>query len=252
MKELWNQAVTAYMNYRGTGKLFVLFAVALLFLYLLYKSTHKDAEFSRYHPAVFLLSVRTGISYAFARVLKGPESRSGPRRTLYNFIVILFCVIAVILSGKRVFSEEFYTKAENTLHIRTSYVYVMVQVLKDAGDENVIKIAAPPNISPWLRPYSSRFLPVYDYPKNGDVSILPENARIIYNQFSTSVPDMRRITKAAKAEGCSYLIYDTGKYYPEFKPTIYGYELIDTADTWEIDRLSEESEEEETGTEGLQ
>ena len=235
------------MNYRGTGKLPVLFAVALLILY-----RKKGESVSRYHPAVFLLSLWTGIAYAFAGVLSALREKVKPEqkedavkgnkyRSIFNFVVIFLCVIAVMLSGKRIFSEEFYTRAENTLHIRTSYVYVMDQVLAAAGDENVIRIIAPPNISPYLRPYSSRFLPVYDYPKNGDASLLSENARIIYNQFSTSVPDMRRIANAGKAEGCSYLLLDTGKYYPEFKPTEFGFELLNTADNWEIYRLSEDA-----------
>ena len=47
---------------------------------------------------------------------------------------------------------------------------------------------------------------------------------------------MKKITDAAKKEGIEYIVTDTGKYYPEFKPSEFGYELVGEAGTFEIYR----------------
>ncbi len=262
MKELIESAVALYESFRGTGKLFVLFAAAVLIIILIRKKVSPAGM----GPAVFLLSLRTGIAYAFTLLLRAAEqlrnrtgtdngaklpepltekSQGGKKtarvyRILFNTILIGLITVAIILSGKRVIAGEFFEPAENTLHLKTRHVMVMDRLLELAGDESVISVIATPQIAPYLRQYSSRFMPLFDYPENGDVQKLKEGARIVYSEYSTSVPRMDRITDIGHKEDYRYLLVDTVRYYPEFKATEFGYELLDTVDGVEIYRRIED------------
>ena len=259
MRELIDSAAALYENCRGTGKLFVLFAAAMLIILLIQKRSTPAG----FNPAVFLLSLRSGIAYAFtlllgdvsirdssmqpiaqsAKIEKNEEytgengkKKLPAKRVLFNVILIGLITISVMLSGKRVIAEEFFEPSENTLHLKTKHVMVMDRLLELSGDESVVSVIAFPEIAPYLRQYSSRFMPLFDYPEKGDASKLEEGARIVYNEFSVSVPRMYKIAEIGRKEDYRYLLVDTVRYYPELKASEFGYELLDTVEGVEIYR----------------
>ncbi|MCR4656436.1 MAG: hypothetical protein K5770_09445 [Lachnospiraceae bacterium] len=242
MKELIETAAAFYENCRGTGKLFVLFAAAVLIIILIQKKVSPAG----FNPAVFLLSVRSGIAYAFTLLFKTSENPQngrksiGPYRILSNIVLIGLITITIILGGKRVIAGEFYEPAENTLHLKTRHVMVMDRLLELAGDESVISVIATPQIAPFLKQYSSRFMPLYDYSDTGSKLRLNEGAQIVYNEYSSSVPRMDRITRIGHKEDYRYLLVDTVRYYPELKASEFGYELLDTVEGMEIYRRIED------------
>jgi len=239
MKELYQQFLTAYENYRGTGKLLVLFLVSVLVIYLTEKKDENGRR--RLNPAVFLLSVWMGIAYAGSNIsgflFSSPEAAGRKKRISPAGILALFlCIFTLCLSGARVLSANYFEKAENTMHIRTEYIQVMDVILADDDNPRVI---APPGFAPYLKMYSARFETLYDYPKNGDISLLSEDARAVYEQLSGSVPNMKTVADIAKENGCRYVILSSEKYYPEFPITSFGFRLADTVGEWEIYKETE-------------
>ena len=250
MRELLRAAAQGYRLIRETGKLPVLFLAALLIIYGLNRisrrnpSTPETAQSGRekrreYPPALFLLSPLTGISYAFTLFREyAVRENSGKRiRLLRSLAVSGLMVIAILLSGTRVISASFFGPAENTLHIKTEYVMVMDKLLELGEEESVISVIAYPELSPWLRVYSSKFMPLYEQPKREGALDLSEDARIVYNQFSLSVPDMKQITDIGKREGCEFIVTDADLYFPELKASEFGYELAATVGEIEIYRI---------------
>ncbi len=158
------------------------------------------------------------------------------KRVLLNVLVSGLLVVACILGGKRVIAGEFYEPKENALHLKTRHVMVMDRLLELSEEESIVTVIATPQISPYLRQYSSKFMPLYDCPPNGEALRLSEGARIVYNEFSVSTPRMDKITAVGHKEGYDYLLVDTKRYYPELKASEFGYELLDTVDGFEIYR----------------
>ena len=256
MKELLEAAANECRRLFGTGKIAVLFLAALLIIYGLNRisrrnpSTPETAQSGcekrrEYPPALFLLSPLTGISYAFTLFREFADKESGGKksRLLKSLAVSGLMVIAVFLSGSRVISASFFGPAENTLHIKTEYVMVMDKLLELGQEESVISVIAYPALSPYLKVYSSKFMPLYEHPEEEDASDLTESARIVYNQFSTAVPDMKQITDIGRREGYKYIVTDTGRYYPELKASEFGYDLVASAGEIEIYQIAEGPEE---------
>lgn len=239
MKEVYQQFLTTYENYRGTGKLLVLFLVSVLMIYLTEKKNENGRQ--RLHPAVFLLSVWTGIAYAGSGIsgfLFSPAKNNGQKKKVspMGMLALFLCLLTLCLSGTRVLNGEYFEKSENTMHIRTEYIQVMDVIL---ADDDHPKVVAPPGFAPYLKMYSSRFETLYDYPKNGDVSLLSEDARAVYEQLSGSVPNMKTVADIAMENGCGYVILNSEKYYPEFPLTSFGFQLADTVGKWEIYKETE-------------
>lgn len=243
MKELYQQFVTTYENYRGTGKLLVLFIVAVLLIFLVQKNGEQDkTDGTKWSPAVFLLSVWTGIAYAgsfIADFLFCPQTDLEPDMAVskkrkipfMGLLSLILCILLLSLSGTRIFSNTFFEKTENPMHVRPEYVQVMDALLEETESPKVI---APPGFAPYLKMYSSRFETLYDYPKNGDTSKLSEDARAVYEQLSGAHPDTKLIADVARETGCQYVLMEEGKFYPEFPITEFGFELEKTVVGWNI------------------
>ncbi len=238
MKELYLQLTTVYEHYRGTGKLLILFLVAVLVIYLAEKRDQNGRQ--QVYPAFFLLSIWTGIAYAASSIAdffflneKNTEKTEKRKISVPGVLALLFCIVVLSLNGTRIISNSYFEKAQNTMHIRTEYVQVMDAILERTSEPRVI---APPGLAPYLKMYSSGFITMYDYPANGDISLLDEDARTVYEQLSGSIPDMKKVADIAKENNFEYIILNSQKYYPEFPITMFGYELIDTAGDWEVYR----------------
>lgn len=249
MKELYQQFVTTYENYRGTGKLLVLFLVAVLLIFPVQKSMgQKKADGAGWSPVVFLLSIWTGIAYAgsfiadflFCTQTDSKSNAATDKKRKYplmGLLSLVLCILLLSLSGTRVFSHTFFEKAENSMHVRPEYVQVMDALLEETESPKVI---APPGFAPYLKMYSSRFDTLYDYPKNGDISELSGEARAVYEQLSSAHPDTKLIADTAKETGCQYVLMEEGKFYPEFPITEFGFELEKTVGGWNIYKEKEE------------
>ena len=135
LKELWASLVTAYNDYRGTGKLLALFLVSVLIIYLLKDShdTHDTPDHSGtlVHPFLFVLSPMAGIGYAFTlvfeRYLGCTGTRGGGKKTiLYKIIMAAFIFLTLSLSGRFVFLK---TETDGMLPFLLIPVYFAVYIL---------------------------------------------------------------------------------------------------------------------------
>lgn len=263
MKELLNTLINLYSNYKGSGKIPVLFLVSLLIMYLfsarkssIASSDEKANEEADNFIWKFILFIPGCISIAFTYVIDSirgfKENHNKSLSILFSIIAVFLSVLAIMLSGSRVISKDNYEAAENSLHMKTEYVALLDRVATDVialeeelsadSEQDSYLVAAPPSISPYISAYTSRLSSLYLYPENSNPSTLNEQQRIVYEQFSRSVPDMYLITRAAKDSGCTYILLDTAKFYPEFKPYEFGFDLVDTVGSYEIYRISRERE----------
>ena len=234
MKELWQSILNAYGNYRGTGKLFGLFLVAVLIIYLMNNSN--DAEETgikrRINPGLFLLFIWGGIAYGFSMILGMLKSKR--IKPVYSVIVCGLMVLTIIMSGKRVFCEEFYSKADNGMHIKAEYVEVMDSILDNNDD--YIRIVAAPNMAPYFSMYSSKLTTLYTYPDNNDLSLLDKDERYIYEQMACSTPDEKKLVEKMRELDCNYIVYNSTKNYFELPLEGFGYELTDSVGDYRVYR----------------
>ncbi len=219
MKELWETIITAYNNYRGTGKGLTLFLVSVLIICLLRKDDTGTDE-GQVSPLAFILNPLAGIGYAFTRALYRYRAKSVPAGILAGALVI----ITLILSGGWVFSDKDHYLTENAMHIRQEYVDVM-NTLLESGD-GTIRVVAPPGLSPYMKAYSGRFDVMYGYPENGDPKNLGSDAGYVYEQMSLSVPDQARVVETIRKEGYDHILYDSRKTFFSLPFEEYDYELV--------------------------
>ncbi len=227
-------------RYRGCQRISVLFLMAVLVILTVNrekKQQEEEQKDSRVCPAVFVLSVYTGIAYAFSLLLSKIGKKEGKGRSLSIAVISFLLVITALLSGRRVMSEDHFSPAENALHLRTEHIAVMDRIIKDAGNRQVIRVAGPMDISMIFNVYSSRFAPLYSSDDEKYIASLSKDARAVYEQFKNKEPDMKKVTDALRRSDCTYLVINTDKYYPEFKAAEFGFDLVETVGFYEIYRM---------------
>jgi len=226
MRELLQDVILMYTRYRGNGRLIPLALVALLLCYVIIVKTKKGR---RINPAVFFLYLQAGIAYALIEITKlvcNPNSNKNRDKfdRLLSLIALLIVAFALCLSGNRILSSEYFVKADNSMHIRQEYVDVMDRILMDDDNPGVI---APYEMSPYFTMYSSRFNMLYDYPKDADLDLLNKDAREAYEELFGYEPDTFKLAQIAKRNNLSYVIISSGRHYPEFPLSTYGFIELD-------------------------
>ena len=222
MKELYNSIITTYEQYRGSGKVFVLFLVALLAIFLFNEAKDETGKGRNIHPGLFLLSIPTAICYALGLMYK--KLRSNEIKICEKFLVLFLTVLIFVFYGSRTFSEDFFEPADNMYHVNREYIDAFEAILNDReGTKNVV---ASKEISPYLKMYSSSFNTMFDYEKNGDFSGLDSDARYVLEQLQSSTPDEERVVKIMRKNGFDYIIIDTSRNYFELPLEEYGFVLI--------------------------
>lgn len=99
MKTAVLELINGYEAYLGSSKIIPLFFVALAAVYLM-NTYEKDTKRRRINPAVFLLSIWSGIAYAMTCCIKKPARKAIP--------IVLFSLAMVMISGKFIFSKDAY------------------------------------------------------------------------------------------------------------------------------------------------
>lgn len=91
----------SYIEYVGNSKIIVLFLVSVLALVLIDKNKNDDEERWLTNPAIFLLSIWSGIAYTAVTFVK-------PLKRSVAAVFALLMVAVVALSGSSVISKEAY------------------------------------------------------------------------------------------------------------------------------------------------
>ena len=220
MKDILNQLLNTYNNYRGTGKLLALFLVSVLIICLLNSpgrpgSGNNDPKVS---PLLFLLSPISGIAYALTRIYKKMHG------LLYTAVGCACIVLVIILGGGWIFAPDDYYIADNRLHIKQEYIDVFDALLQE--ESGTIRICATPDLSSFMKIYSPRFEVMYERPVNADASVYKGDIRAVYDQMSTSTPDVAMVVKLLGNNGYDHILYDRNDTYWNLPLEEFGYELI--------------------------
>lgn len=150
------------------------------------------------------------ISGLFESVCKKNFSRKAIRVCAALFAAAL-CILAVVSSGKYVFSKDYCEKAGNDMHIPQDLLDAMSSINADGRDVNIL---VPPGWEPYFESYSSFF----NISQKRDDSVL-------LLEFSKKSPDMRKIAATAKKQGAVYVVLPDD-IWPEEPITKWGYELF--------------------------
>ena len=186
--------------------------VVLVFIYnpitlFVSRKVLEETTFDQYYLRFFtLLPVMLVIAYMLTLVLK---KLSGIKK-LGGLIVI--CVV-IALAGNCIYTEDWYTKAENRNKVPQDVVTICDLFADYEGDQ--IRIMAPQDIAVYLRQMDSRFSMPYS-------RSLPDEAYELTNEK----PDASAVVKYAKKKDVDYVVVsaipDILNAYLNYGFTLYG------------------------------
>lgn len=112
MKEAISGLMSSFDTVIGTSKIVPLFLVSLLFIIFLNKEK-EEIKRRRINPAVFLLSIWSGIAHAFVEILRSVSNSKDDNgnKKLNKLAVVLFFAVAVVMSGGQIFTDTAYEKS---------------------------------------------------------------------------------------------------------------------------------------------
>ena len=217
-----------FTSFRGTGSVMVLFAAALIVLYLLYSKRKQGT-------GAVGISVLAAISFVMAAAIDHALSLKTDRR-LYRggaavFTAVL-CLFTAVYSGSAVYLQGDFERAGNEMHIPDDMAEAASFIVKDADHPTVLVM---PGYGPYFESFSSAYDLAYEEPYDGDLSHLGEDEWLIYTHLSTVHPVMRKVSNAAKRLGCDYVVL-SDDIWPEIAITKCGYETVLELDTCSVYR----------------
>ncbi len=238
IQELFGKLIDTFELYRGTGKILVLFVLALAVIFALRKESAKDDAVRLPLWSFLLMGVNT-VAFAVARVGKMifdkffEKSHTERILKILAALVLLYCIS---ISGIRMLSGDFLSPAENSMHIPQKYVDVMDELLSLEDNPAVL---AEPSFMKYFPVYSSRFVPMYVYPNHGDLSLLREDDRDAYQMLADHIPDMALVSTVAHRNGVKYIVLKKNFYFNAFPITEYGFEELRDVGDYVIYRIVE-------------
>ncbi|MBO4902138.1 MAG: hypothetical protein J5518_05040 [Lachnospiraceae bacterium] len=185
MREIISSFFAAYGTAFGRGKLIPLFLVALIVLIAIEKKSR-----SRVNPLLFVLSVWTGISYAFVRLFERLS-----KRWEKVFVAVLLLVL-VIFSGTLIWMSPIHETGEARAQREAGYREVFETILQADPQAKVI---AEPDIMPYFNAYSPDFTPLYE----------AEDILSVQN------PDFEKLGRVCRKEGRFFAVIDKEDTWPE-------------------------------------
>lgn len=226
---IWNEFITKYKDYVGTGSILVLFVVMLGITVFGLTKNNKPVKVLPLILAPFAV-VGRGITVIISKVYDDFAGKTAKDRCIRVFAIVL-CFLVIAVSGRRIFSRNYVVRNDNELHIDKGLVEAM-DIILDAEDEDSCRVVTMPGKGCMFNAYSSRFEMLYEEPVLGDVSDYTEELREAYTELEKIYPDNRKIARAARKHDMRYIVIEDGAYWPEIPFTDLGYELLGTGDNW--------------------
>lgn len=241
-----SSVIETFQNYIGTGSIVIWFLLALL--YLLYSEKHKARRilfvyapilllllffnplFAKlffalvgeeiYFRNLWLLPIIVVIAYAAVQIfgkLKGKKAVS--------FAVIVVLLIA--FSGRLVYRNPLYSKAENPYHVPNAVVHVCDAI---EVPEREVMAVFPRELLLYVRQYS----PVVRMPYGRDALIWGANWAL-YKAMEAVVVELDELVPLAREAGCHYIVLRSGKRVAG-NPQDYGLEWFMETDGYVVYR----------------
>ncbi|MCR5267106.1 MAG: hypothetical protein K6E16_01125 [Lachnospiraceae bacterium] len=219
MREIVASFFDIYTRYSGRGKLLPLFLAAVIILFLI-----GSRDKNRPHPFLFVLSVWTGIAYAFEKLFRCISSRAG------KCLTVLLITVAVLLSGASVWSAK-YLETGAMRRIRENDYQAVCDTILQADPHACV--AAAPDMMPYFGAYSADFELLYPLPAPGQENKLTKEEHMLYDAFCDRHPDFMQVRRLGRDRGSFFAVVDKEAMWPEH---IYesGFDLMTTVDHYDI------------------
>ncbi|MCM1188890.1 MAG: hypothetical protein NC541_06300 [bacterium] len=242
---MWEDVVWTFRNYMGTGLVVIWFLAALIYLFLCEKRKDRRILFV-YFPTVVLafffnplfmravfvtiggevyfricwiLPVILVIAYAAVKIW---EKLSGAAQALFAAAA----AVLIVLSGKPVYENSLYSRAENIYHVPESVVQIC-DAITVPGIE--VKAVFPQEMLLYVRQYAPRvYMP---YGRN----TFDEELNNFLLAMERDTVDLEELAPYVDAKRCHYVILrETQEILQD--PEDYGWELFGQTDGYIIYR----------------
>lgn len=243
---MWNQVITLFREYMGTGLIVGWFLIALIYLLLKEKRKHIRILFV-YVPIILLLlffnPLFAKVLYAFVgneiyyRILwlipmtvviaYAVIHFYGTLRGRFRITFACVCSVLLVISGSYIYSNLYFSKADNLYHIPGEVVDIC-DAIEVEGRE--VMAVFPAEMLQYVRQYS----PVVCMPYGREQTVYRWYVYDeLYQVMEAEVIDVPRLAELAKERLCHYIILPQDR---EMKGNLleYDYILFDTIDGYDI------------------
>lgn len=216
---MWDEVVTLFWEYMGTGLIVILYLLCLVYLFLKEKRKHIRILFI-YVPVVLLVLYFNPL---FAGIVYGVAGSEIYYRilwllpitvvTAYTCVdiygrlkgkkkgILALCMAGIImLSGSYIYSNPFFARAENRYHMPNSVVHICDAIIVPGRE---VMAVFPRELVQYVRQYSA----LVCMPYGREVTV----ERWGYNDalaaaMDEEVLDMEKLAPLTKEAGCHYII----------------------------------------------
>lgn len=238
-----NNAFVTFQKYMGTGLITVWFLVAVIFLLVWEKRRPRRILFV-YMPVIVLLCF-------FNPLFAGLFGRMGDEATYFRVFWLLpvtavisysavlsvdrlkgkravffavLCLGLIAVSGKPVYSNSLYSRAENIYHVPDSVVEIC-DAIEVPGRE--VMAAFPPEMILYVRQYS----PVVCMPYGREV--LMGSYDEFYTLMREKEIDLERLVPLSREKGCHYVVFGKDSLILG-EPADYGWSLFYSCEGYDV------------------
>ena len=233
---MWNEVISLFREYMGTGLLVGWFLLAVLYLLVKEKRKHIRIVFV-YVPVILLLlyfnPLFAKIVYGFVgneiyyRILwlvpmtvviaYGAVHLYGNIKSKLRILFVAVCGVLIVISGSYIYSNPHFQKAENLYHMPQTVVDIC-DAIEVEGRE--VMALFPVEMLQYVRQYS----PVVCMPYGREQIVDRWNYyNEMYMIMEAEVVDVERLAVLAKEWLCHYIILPEDQ---ELKGSFYDYDYI--------------------------
>lgn len=123
------EIIDAYNNYLGSARIILLFICAVCFVVYFNMAEDSDKR-RRINPAVFLLSIWSGIAYSMTLIIRKAYEKQGDEKKVWQILrivgVLIIGIAAISITGGFVYSEA---NMKESIYYYTHYVITIASVL---------------------------------------------------------------------------------------------------------------------------
>lgn len=242
---MWTDVIKIFQKYMGTGFVMLWFMAALIYLLVNEKDKSKRIILV-YVPAVMLaLYFNPLFASAFCRVV-GSEIYFRICWLMPVIVVIAYAAVCICsrlkgrkqllfaaavlaltaLSGKLVYSNPLYSRAENMYHVPDSVVHICDAIVVPGRE---VMAVFPSELLLYVRQYSP--LVCMPYGRDGLMGYYNE----LYDSMERAAIDLEELVPLARQEQCHYIILQEEKGILG-DPREFGWELFGQTDGYTIYR----------------
>lgn len=246
--EMWNDVITLFREYMGTGLIVILYLLCLVYLYLkeekkyirllfvgvpvclllLYfnplfaEIVYRFAGDEIYYRILWLLPMTICIAYTICHIC----ARIDEKKQM-TFLVTIALVL--VLSGKYIYSNPHFGKAENRYHVPDSVVNICDSIIVPGRE---VMAVFPRELLQYVRQYSAFVC----MPYGREVLVERWNWNIeLETAMEREVVDLEELVPLACESGCHYIILPENKEL-RGNPPEYGLEIFGQTDGYIIYR----------------